>query len=297
MKKLFVFIIAIISICSCGVYNKLNVSQVCYQSIRPERKDLKKKIPEDAKIAIIASISANGGINVSVKNLTSSVMTIDRQKSFVVSNGVSMVFYNPNISVNAKTTTHTSGSNVAFNMGAAAAALGIGGAAGMLLGGLSVGGSGSNSTSVTSSTYNIDQQVISLAPNSLVRVGGPFYLHGVGCSFLEDLADFYEKKEVVFLANGDSKEKMFPFSITISYQIEDENIQVLTSSYYVSDIIIEPIVNSGKVNDALRAVIKKKPNACSEMWFLFHLSIDDTLREGPLDTEDTYSDGYLYDYK
>lgn len=286
MKKYFFFILAVLSICSCGTYAKLNVSEVYYQCIKSERKDLAKTIPEDAKIAIIASLSSTGELNVSVKNLTSSVMTIDRTKSFLVSNGVSKSFYDPNISVKTETQTSTNGTNVAFNVGAAAVALGIGGAAGALLGGLTVGASGSNSSTVSSSTYNIDQATISLAPNSLVSVGGPFSLSGVGCHFLEALAQENENKELVILYNENSKEKLFPFSITISYLLEDNNSQVLTSSYYVSDIIIEPVVNAGKVNEALRTVMLKKGNACSEMWFLFHMN-----------NGDTYQDGFLYDYE
>lgn len=289
MRKVFLYGCLLLMLNACGVApSKLTVSDVSYQCIRSPRKDLAKTVPANARISIIASVSpTTGAVNFYVKNLTSAVMSIDKTKSFYVSGqgGVSQSFYNPNIQVNTTSTTTTRGASGAFDLGAAAAVLGIGGNAGILLSGTTIGTNNSVGTTASTSTYNIDQPIISLAPNSFMQIGESYTLTGVGINYLKNLNAKQVGKRVVS-SEDQGGERLFPFSITITYKIEgDKNYKTFTSSYYVSDVIKVPI-SGGQTNAALRNILSMKKNATSELWYLFYLS-----------NGDSYSNGFLYDYE
>lgn len=98
--------------------------------------------------------------NIRVKNKTDQVVYVDLANTFKVFNdGRYSTYYD------ATQTTVSSGGNsgVGFNLGAAANAFGIGGIAGTLLSGVTVGGGSSNSTSTTV----INERVLSIPPQGV----------------------------------------------------------------------------------------------------------------------------------
>ena len=102
------------------------------------------------------------GIQVTVQNLTSKMIFLDLANTFLMRNGESTAYYIP--SSTSSTTTTSTGASV--NLGAVAGAMGIGGAAGMVANGVTVGGGKTKGTINT--VYS--QRIISIPPMSTKKL-------------------------------------------------------------------------------------------------------------------------------
>ena len=111
----------------------------------------------------------NHGIMVNVRNKTNKTIYVDLGNSFYVSLGQAQCYYVPSSS----STTHGASNGGNVNLGAVTGALGIGGVAGTLANGISVGGGSSNST--TNTTYS--QRVMAIPPMSSLNLP-PQYMYG-----------------------------------------------------------------------------------------------------------------------
>ena len=101
-------------------------------------------------------------MEVTVYNLQNRIVYIDLANTFILRNGEAMAFYVPT----ATSTTTTTGNGVSVNMGAVAGAMGVGGAAGTLASGVTVGGGKSKGT--TNTVYS--QRIISIPPMSAKKL-------------------------------------------------------------------------------------------------------------------------------
>lgn len=111
----------------------------------------------------------NHGIMVNVRNKTNKTIYVDLGNSFYVSLGQAQCYYVPS----STSTTQGASNGGSVNLGAITGALGIGGVAGTLANGISVGGGSSNST--TNTTYS--QRVMAIPPMSSLNLP-PQYMYG-----------------------------------------------------------------------------------------------------------------------
>ena len=170
------------ALASCGS-QKLTTSSVGYQSIRTKHAQptTSSPIPEEAKIAVAYTISEEGELTAIVYNRTSEIMTIDQTMSFFVnSDGMSTSYYDPTVRTTSVTDMSSTTKGASVNLGAIAGALGVGGTIGQLASGVNVGGSGTNGSATTNTTYIADQPRVSLAPHSNGAMSKTFSIKGIG---------------------------------------------------------------------------------------------------------------------
>lgn len=272
-----------ISSCSLGT---LNTSGVVYQSVRTD--NYKGKIPHDAKIAVLYSISSDGCITPVVVNKTDEIMIIDQTMSFFVnSNGTSISYYDPTIKTTSTTDIASGTSGASVNLGAVAGAFGVGGILGGILNGINVGETETSGTSTTNTTYFADQPRISLAPHSQGAMSKSFNISGVGITSVPLSKNFFANTR---------KESPIQFSICISYSLDNgETFEKIVTDFYVNSQIVEPVMQKGQVNNALRKIYKNKPDAINEQWWVLHFR--NNLPSTTNNVHDTELEGLLYDYQ
>lgn len=111
----------------------------------------------------------NPAMQINVTNKSDRTVYIDLGNSFFTRMGQPQCYYVPS----ATSVTSISGSGASVNLGAVAGALGIGGVAGTLANGVSVGGGGSNG----STTVTYAQRVVTIPPRATVKLE-PQYVFG-----------------------------------------------------------------------------------------------------------------------
>lgn len=271
---------------SCGS-NKLITTSIGYQSVRTKHAQptASSPIPNDAKIAIAYTISNTGGLTAIVYNRTSEIMTIDQTMSFFVnSNGKSTSYYDPTVRTTSVTDMSSTTKGASVNLGSIAGALGVGGVIGQLANGVNVGGSGTNGSATTNTTYIADQPRVSLAPHSNGAMSKVFNIDGIGCSSLEG--------SNVLSANLTDQQSYCRFSVCISYSLDNGNtFDKIVTEFYANSKIIVPITRTGQTNEALRNIYTAKPDALNEYWWLLHF--DSSI----ISANNERIQGVLYDYK
>lgn len=292
MKKLLMLLLPLAMLVEGCSPTKLTVSSVSYQSVRNEKFDIPAKAPKGASIMVKHSIDTNGTLNVYVTNLTDKVMIIDRTLSFFVnSDGRSNAYYDPTIKTSTQTDATSSTSAVGVNLGAVASAVGVGGAVGRALSGITVGESDTGGTSVTNTTYTIDQPTVAIGPRGQVNMSREFKVDGVGKSFLHDLEDKVPTKENYVLRADNMYDAVSHFSVTITYSIDGgKTFDTITSKYYTDAILTSFVKTKGKTNEPLRDIYAKEPNAINKGWFMFYFNTN-------VDSLNTYYNDNLVDYK
>ena len=292
MKHFIPFILAVLLSASCGA-PKLAVNAVSYESLKNAKENLKSTIPENAEIFTLYLIDKDGNLSIIIKNLTDKIMTIDKRNTFYVDrNGKSNSLYDPTI----RTTTTTDIKNYSFgsgvNLGVVGNALGVGGLVGQILYGITTSGSYSTGTAKSNSTITQDQALVSIAPRSEIDLGVKLKLEGVGYKYLH----YSNPPKSSYVAKLDSYEKARnKYNIVISYSFDEgKTKRILNSKFYCNSLLISPVKESGKVNDALRSVIISKPDLLSEQWYMLYASTN--MLENGCST-DAHMEGYLYDYQ
>lgn len=263
LKNILITLVAVGGLTSCGS-SKLVTHSVAYQSVRPV--NYKSEIPQDAKIICGYSISEDGELTVAVKNNTDEIMIIDQTKSFLVnSDGTSISYYDPTVRVTSNTSSSSKTRGGSLNLGAVAGALGIGGALGTLAGGINVGGAGTDGSSTTNTTYFADQPQISLGPKGNGLMSKNFDVKYLGESFLTNSSERNNS-----FTPSDSYCK---FSVCISYSTDGGNtFEKIVTDFYANSWIVCPVMNHGKVNDALRKLMSSKPDCLHESWWLLYFN-------------------------
>lgn len=247
----------------------LTVTDVSYVSLKN-----KHSTKNEAKtISIKHSINERGTLEVEVFNRSNEIMTVDRTKSFVVIGGVSTSFYDPTI----KTTTHqTSSSNTrgaTVNAGSVANALGAPSAVTQILRGVNVGGSSTSGSSTTKTEYNIDQPMVSIAPNGGIDMGRTFGV-GVNGSFLSELSVSNTAHKDIIMPAISYDDSPIKFSVVITYSLDDgKSWNKIVSEYYVNALIQTYVRKKGEVNDALRRVLSSSDKLFTDSWSLLYFNV------------------------
>lgn len=283
MKKIISVFLAIAALSSCAT--KLLTTSIVYQSIRTRHAQptSTNPIPEEAKMAVAYYISKEGKLTAVVYNRTSEIMTIDQTKSFFVnSNGVSTSYYDPTVRTTSTTDVSTSTRGASVNLGSIASALGVGGVIGDIANGVNVGGSGTNGTATTNTTYVSDMPQVSIAPYGNGAMSKVFVINGIGGEALVNSTETVKTT----LAEDQSYCK---FSVCISYSFDEgKTYERLVSNFYANSKVVVPVTTKGQVNEPLRKLYATKPDAVNEnCWIMMF----DT-RYG----DKGYSQGVLYDY-
>ena len=283
MKKLrkallFSVLVLVWMLTSCNTYH-LNVKGIAYQSIRVKQSETQAKNRQEAKIVVLCDVDLLGNIGVTIENHTDNIMVVDKTKSFFRgSDGNSTCYYDPTINVLAQSTTigHTSGGSI--NLGALGHAVGIGGVAGAVLSGITVGGANENASTTTNTTYTMDQPKISIAPHGKVFMGRVFQESIFGIDQLVNYAQFQSNDIINTTADN------IPFNrscaITISYSIDDEKtFDKIETVLYENSLIASHIKQTGHVNDALRAIYLAKNDLFEENHYTLCFGGDPWIRE------------------
>ncbi|MGN0032377.1 MAG: hypothetical protein ACI358_01145 [Candidatus Limimorpha sp.] len=258
-----------------------------YQSVRTRHAQPTQTspIPDEAKIAVAYTISEDGALTAIVFNRTSEIMTIDQTKSFFVnSNGKSTSYYDPTVKTTSTTDISSTTSGASVNLGAIAGALGIGGALGSIANGINVGGAGTNGTSTTNTTYIADQPEVSLAPYGNGAMSKTFYINGIGTKSLKSGSEMS--------VNLSEPQSYCRFSVCISYSVNNgETYDKIVTNFYANSKIIVPVVENGKLNEALNKVYSAKPDLLNEHWWMLYFNNNN------YSNYNTRVQGIMYDYK
>lgn len=283
-KLTFLFVSVVLA--SCGSA-KLSTGSVGYQSIRTTHAQPSQKspIPDDAQIAVAYTIGGDGALTAIVYNRTSEIMTIDQTKSFFVnSDGKSVSYYDPTVRTTSVTDMSSVTKGGSVNLGAIAGAFGVGGTIGQIANGINLGGSGTTGTAETSITYVADLPQVSLAPHSNGAMSKNFKIAGIGSSSLSGSA--------VNQPSLTNEQSYCRFSVCISYSIDGgQTFDKIVTDFYANSKIVVPVIQKGRVNDALRQVYQSKQDAINEYWWLLNFNYN---IPGGFDKR---VQGILYDYK
>lgn len=286
MKHKIIYLITCVVFASCGS-TKLSTSSVGYQSVRTTHAQPSQAspIPDDAKIAVAYSIGGDGALTAVVYNRTSEIMTIDQTKSFFVnSDGKSVSYYDPTVRTTSVTDMSSVTKGGSVNLGSIAGALGIGGTIGQLANGINLGGSGTNGTAETSTTYIADLPQVSLAPHSNGAMSKTFHVTGLGAASLGGSA--------VNQPSLSKEQSYCRFSVCISYSVDGgQTFDKLVTDFYANSKLIVPVTQKGRVNDALRQIYQSKTDAINEYWWLLNFNYN--ISSG----YNKRVQGMLYDYK
>ena len=286
MKKYFCCAAICLLLGSCES-SKLTTYSVAYQSVRTKHAQptSSSPIPDEAKILVAYTISEDGALTAVVYNRTSEIMTIDQTKSFFVnSDGKSTSYYDPTVKTTSTTDMSSITKGTTVNLGVITGALGIGGTLGQIANGVNVGGSGTNGSATTNTTYIADQPQVALAPHGNGAMSKTFKINGIGRQSLDcgsematDLSDI---------------QSYCCFSVCISYSFDNGvTFDKIVTDFYANSKIIVPVAQTGQVNDALRKVYSAKPDLLNEYWWLLHFNSN---------VSTGYNErvqGILYDYK
>ena len=288
MKHSYILLAALspLLLASCKT-TKLETYSVAYQSVRTRyaQPTPQSPIPDEAKIAVAYSISADGELTAIVYNRTSEIVTIDQTMSFFVnSDGKSTSYYDPTVRTTSTTDLKEKTKGGSVNLGAIAGAFGIGGIIGDIASGVNLGGSGTSGTSVTNATYIADQPRVSLAPHSNGAMSKVYKINGIGGKDMK-----YDKMVAPHLGKIESYCK---FSVCITYSFDGgATFDKLVTNFYADSKVIIPVTNHGSVNNALQTLYQTKTDCLNEPWYLIHFNY--SIKEGT----SSYSNGIIYDYQ
>lgn len=278
-----------LALSSCGT--PLNVTAVAYQSVLNVRPDLQAEVPADAKILVKYYISDNGGLNVTIQNLTDEMMILDQTRSFFInSNGSSTSYYDPTVHTSTKTNISSNTKGATVNMGAVANAIGVKGAVGKMAQGVNVGGSTTSGTVLSNTDYITDLPKINIAPHGTIKLDKIYGITGIGRKTLTSA-------ENATLLNLSSRQSYCTFGVTLTYSVDNEaTFNQFTSEFTANSLIKVPVKGTKKcykINDALRTIYEAKPNALVEPWYLLYFVTTDP----DLKAYDAYINNTLYDYQ
>lgn len=251
MKRLLIFILGGM-LFSCA--SPRLVSDISYRSIRnqdPVKHQINslREIPATAEIAIATAISwKTETVEITVYNLTDSTMAIDRTQSFFIYPDRQVPYYDPSVTTHTKTTGTGRGASV--NLGAIGSALGVGGVVGTALSGINVGGSRSSSNSTT--TYDIDQQLIYIPPRGHATMLRKFDI------------------KTILSGAGYAQGNNF-FGVCIAYSKDRmKSLQNFISTYTMNNLLIVPVRKEKRnyyPNEALRSIYTANPDLFTEKWW------------------------------
>ncbi len=204
---------------------------------------------EDDNVRVVLATEKIGLVLV-IYNKTDQVIYVDKANTFAYTNGTpEMLFKN-----SAQTTSNTSSGGASLNLGGVANALGVGGIAGGILGGMTFGGGNSTQTG----TIVYEQRIIPVAPKSISLLytweePRDYFIKGLTkyaesrwsstkrIRFIDPATGYKEKPD--FGTVKSYTEGFTPFSVrgVVKYATDEsfETATQATVSNYISDIVID----------------------------------------------------------
>lgn len=244
---------------SCSTSGKLMVNSVSYQSLRTDFAQ-PKSIEKDAKIAVEYFFNSKGEMQPVIYNLTSSILTVDQTKSFVIMpNGNSVSYYDPTIRTTTTGAFSSSTTGSSFNLGGITSALGIGGALGALASATSIGSSQTDGIIRQNTVSITDQPIVHIGPKGSIAMSKAYSIDGIGWSAKS-------RGNIIDIPQKDSDIK---FSVCITYSLDDGvTYNQLVTHFYESSHIIVPVDNK-KLRKAFYNIYELKPDALAENMYIF----------------------------
>ena len=288
--KLYCLLLLVMST-SC-IPQKLLVSSVSYQSIRNEHTGLDTTVPQDARILVRHQVSSEGELDVYIMNLTDSTMIIDRTMSFFVnSDGMSVSYYDPTIQTTTTTDMTSQSKGATVNLGAVANAIGVDGIAGRVLSGVNVGGSTTGGTSVSNTTYIVDQPVVAIGPKGQISMSRIFKIDGVGIPFLKALSSQNTSRQDLHIVAGSAEESVAKFTVVIAFSVDGgKHFENVVTEYYTDLLMSSYVKYNGNVNASLRDILYQ-PDVLKKVWSVMFF-------ETNANSRDVYQgNNSLFDYK
>lgn len=291
LKKANAIAIGLLALGIVSCSTPYTVSNVAYQSVLNARADLANAIPESAVIATSYSITPEGNLIVTVRNLTDETLIIDKTKSFFVnSDGTSISYYDPTVHTTTVTDLNSGTKGASVNLGAVAGALGVGGVVGGILNGVNVGGSSTNGQSVANTQYDVDLPKVSIGPHGSITLNKQYHVLGLGGKDMSSATTIAD-------TNIAPRNSYANFGVSLTYSLDNEvSWNIFSSELYANSRIVVPVRAEGKrylVNEALRRVYSSKPNALAEPWFMIYFNNN---LEGSQNNSYVFGSG-LYDYQ
>ena len=240
MKKYLIILLSFCIYCLSISANKVGV--YCFFA------DNGSHLYEDKNVKLGVAMTDIGVLSVVIVNKTNNVLYIDKANSFIYTNSnIESLFVNAVYSVGG-----SSGNSASLNLGGAAKALGIGGLAGGILSGTTVGGG----SSTTNTTTIIEERVIRVAPQSSQKLQDIFIYSSLSSDYITTGAFGWSKGR--FIDSPYTKGKKFkkgnvrnysenasPLSVkaSIKYSTKEtfteENSYQITSSNYIEHVVID----------------------------------------------------------
>lgn len=259
----------------------LYVDKVIYRSLRTDyaQPNTSSPIPKEAKIIACYKISEDGLCEVTVVNNTDEIMIIDNTKSYFISGGKSISYYDPTIKTTTKTDLSSATKGMSVNLGAIGSALGVGGPLGQALNGINVGGSGTSGSAIANTTYIADQPQISIGPKGSTQMGHIYPIQGFGNFNVLTKIDYTKDNSVL------------RFSVCISYSLDDgKTYQKLVTDFHSNATCVIPVQN-GKLSNSMQQIMSIKPDAFAEEWWMIKINTN-------IESDVVYNGlGQSYDWK
>lgn len=183
-------------------------------------------------------------VSATVKNLTNKILYIDLSRTFLEANGYANPYYVPS----STTTSQGKSSGAGINLGGVAGALGIGGAVGSIVSGISVGGGSSSGTSTT--TYS--QKILSIPPRSSLSLPNMLLFTEEYCKYYTDVtfqkfARFVSIESVRLKSDTkrhnvqvyDKQNSPIKWGVLLTYSKEDDfnKFSTMSADFYLKKII------------------------------------------------------------
>lgn len=244
------------------------VSHVTYQSIRTTFKQ-PDTIPANAEIVVWFRINEAGEITPIIQNLTDEIMTIDNTRSFFVSpDGKSTSYYDPTIRTTSVTNSGSSTVARAQGSGSTTSVYGSNSSYQQRDGNASLATS-TSSYSVTNVETVQDLPTASIGPRGSAAMAKSFPIGKFGIGFICANPREYN------IVNVSPKESFCKFSVSISYSLNGgQSYRKMTTDFYCNSYVSVPVVSTGNtynVNNALRKILQRKPDALSEECYLLYI--------------------------
>ena len=259
-KTLFLFSVLLL-LFSCKE-SRLLVKGVAYQSLAMQEKKTDQKPEAEAtpsEISVDCYVNENGNVVVFINNLSNSLMTIDRTKSFFMNQGqAAQMYYDPQVVVNTQSTTVGANQGASVNLGALTGA--------RALRGVTIGGGTSEAVTNTETSYYIDQPKISVPAHGRMSMGRDFHMEGVGTTFLNLMLD----RTQLDVNNQFAPEDTYAAAtIYIYYSLDNEQtFHFIETTLYANTLYIAKINQQGQVNEAFRRLYMQHPDLFNAPWYL-----------------------------
>lgn len=270
----------------CGIFlscsPQLSTSTIAYQSIRSDKQ--LSSIPDSAMIGIAYSFTSEGALVCVVKNYTDEILTIDQTRSFLIEpSGTSIPFYDPNMTATSTTEFSANSIGGAYGLSGVTGALKLTQTLSSILGGFSFNFSHIKGHAVTHTTIMKESPQISIAAKSHGALPKCQYVKGVGIS------EFVGRTEQFKEFNKEQAECKFSVTLTFSFD-NGKTYQSINTPFFVSSIAVSNVKEHGKLNDALRSILTRKPDAIYEQWWMLFANDNKGLN-------DNLVQGVILDYK